>query len=87
MTFTLQPMVSCQSMCRLSSYIVWAKLHPIAKKVGLCKCSGKHCEVCNNVLETDTFTCNDQTTYKISHKFDSNKNTLVYLITYNKCLR
>ena len=27
---------------------------------------------CKNVLETDTFTCsNDQTTYKINYKFDS----------------
>ena len=44
--------------------------------------------MCKNVLETDTFTCsNDQTTYKINHKFDCNEKCLVYLITCNKCLK
>ena len=52
-TFTPQPMVS---------YLVKAKLYPIKRKVGSYKCKGKRCEVCKNVLETDTFTCsNDQT--------------------------
>ena len=49
-------------------------------KVGLCKCNGKLCEVCKNILKTDTYTfSNDQTTYIINHKFDCNKNCLVYL--------
>ena len=55
-------------MCKLSSYLVRAKLYPIEWKVGLCKCNGKHCEVCENVSETDKFTCstcNGQTTNKI----------------------
>ena len=35
--------------------------------------------VCKNVLETDTFTCNnDQSTYKINHKFDCNEKRLAY---------
>ena len=52
------------------------------------KCKGERCEVCKDVLETDTFTCsNDQTTYKINHKFDCNEKCLVYLITCNKCLK
>ena len=39
-------------------------------------------------LEVDTFTCsNDQTTYKINHKFDCNEKCLVNLITCNKCSR
>ena len=77
-TFTPQPMVSYQSARKLSNHLIRAKLYPIERKVGSCKCKGKRCEVCKNVLETDTFTCsNDQTTYKINHKFDCNEKCLV----------
>ena len=87
-TFILQPMVSYRSARKLSSYLVGAKLCPTERKVGSCKCNGKHFEVCKNVLETGTFTCsNDQTTYKINHKVDCNEKCLVYLITCNKCLK
>ena len=87
-TFTPQPMVSYRSARKLSSYLVRAKLYPIERKVGLYKCKGKRYEVCKNVLENDTFTCSyDQTAYKINHKFDCNEKCLVYLITYNKCLK
>ena len=87
-TFTPQPMVSYRSARKLSSYLVRAKLYPIERKVGLCKCKGKRCEICKNVLETDTFTCNnDPTTYKINHQFDCNEKCLVFLITCNKYLK
>ena len=58
-TFTTQPMVSYWSECKLSSYLVRAKLYPTERKVGSCKCNGKRCEPCKNVLETDTFTCSN----------------------------
>ena len=62
-------------------------MNPIGRKVGSCKCNGRCCGVCQNVLETDTLTCsNDQSTYKINHKFDCNEKCLVHLITFNKCL-
>ena len=87
-TFTTQTMVSYRTARKLSSYLVTAKLYPIERKAGSCKCNSKRCEVCKNVLETDTFTCNnDQTTYKINHKFDCKEKCLVYLITCNKCLK
>ena len=73
---------------KVSSKLVRAKMHPIERQVGSYKCQGKRCEVCKNVLETDTLTCsNAQTTYKVNHKFDCNEECLVYLITYNKCLK
>ena len=60
----------------------------IERKVGSFKCNDKCCEVRKNVLETDRFNCsNDQTTYKIYHKFDCNEKCLVCLITCNKCLK
>ena len=80
-TFTPQSKVSYRSVHKLKSYLVRAKLYPIERKVGSCKCNGKRCEACENVSEIDTFTCsNDQTTYKINHKFDCNKKCLAYLI-------
>ena len=67
-TFSPQTIVSYWSARKLSSSLVRAKLHPIERKVGSCKCNGNRCEVCKNVLETDTFTCsNDLTTYKINY--------------------
>ena len=87
-TFTSEPMISYRSARKLSSYLVRAKLYPIERKVRSCKCNDKRCEACKNVLETDTFACsNDQTTYKINHKFDWNEKCLVYLITRNKRLK
>ena len=51
----------------LSSYLVGAKLYPVERKVGPCKCNGKRCEVCKYVLEIDTFTCsNIQTTSTVT---------------------
>ena len=62
-TFTLQSMVSYWRARKLSSYLVRAKLYPIEREVESYKCNGKRCEVCKNVLDNDTFTCNnDQTT-------------------------
>ena len=87
-TFTQQPMVSDRSARQLSSYLVRGKLYRIERKVGWCKCKSKRCEVCKNVLETNTFNCiNDQTTYKLNHQFECNIKCLVYFITCNKCLK
>ena len=87
-TFTPQHMVFYGSVHKYSSYLVRAKLYPIYRKVGLCKCNGKRCKVCKNVLDTDMFTCsNDETTYKINHKSGCDKKCLVYLITCNKYLK
>ena len=66
-TFTPQPIVSYRSTRMLSSYLVGAKLYPVERKVGPCKCNGKRCEVCKYVLEIDTFTCSDiQTTSTVT---------------------
>ena len=61
--FNPQSMVSYQNAGKLRRYLVRTKLYPIQRKIGSCKCISKWCEVCKNVLETDTFICsNDQTT-------------------------
>ena len=50
------PMVSIRSPKNLSSYLVRAKIYPMERKTGPCKCKGNMCQVCLNVSETETFT-------------------------------
>ena len=80
--FTPRPMASFCRARKLNSYLVRAKLYPLERTIGSYKCKGKRCQVCNNITETDSFTCiNDQLIFKINHRFDCNKKYLIYLIT------
>ena len=80
-------MVTFRSSKRLSSYFVSAKLYPLERKTGSCKCDGKRCAVCMNVNETSTFTSSvTHETYKINHKFDCNSKCLIYLLTCKQWL-
>ena len=67
------PMVTFRSSRKLSSYLVRAKLYPLERVTGSCKCHGKRCAMCLNFNETSTFTSSvTHETYKINHKFDCN---------------
>ena len=80
------PMVTFRSSRKLSSYLVRAKLYPLERVTGSCKCHGKRCAVCLNVNETSTFTSSvTNETYKINHNFDCNNKCLIYLLTCKKC--
>ena len=86
--FTPGPMITFRSARKLSSYLVRAKLYPLERTAGSCKCYGKRCEVCENVTETSTFTSTaTQNTYKINHQFNCSEKCLVYLLTCNKCFK
>ena len=86
--FTPRPMVSFCGAPKLNSYLVRAKLCPLEGTVRSYKCKSKRCQVCNNITETDSFTCNnDQTNFKINHRFDCKGRCLIYLITCNECLK
>ena len=86
--FTPGPMITSRSARKLRSYLVRAKLYPLERTIGSCKCYGKRCEVCDNVTETPTFTSTvTQNTYKINHQFTCSKKCLVYLLTCNKCFK
>ena len=81
-------MITFCSARKLSSYLVRAKLYPLERTVGSCKCYGKWCEVCDNVTETLTFTSTTtQNTYKINNQFNCIEKWLVYLLTCNKCFK
>ena len=82
------PMVSFRSPRNLSSYLVRAKLYPMERKTGFCKCKGNRCQVCLNVSETETFTSTvTHTSYKINHSFDCNDKCLIFLLTCKTCLK
>ena len=71
--FTPQPMILYRSSRKISSYLVRAKLYPINRIVGCCKCGSKRCEVCKYITETDIFTSTVTVeTFKINHRFDCN---------------
>ena len=85
---SLQPTVSFRSARKLSSYLVWAELYPVERKVGSCKYNCNRYQVCQSNSETDTFTfSNDGTSYKINHKFDCNKKCLIFLTASKKCFK
>ena len=64
------PMVSFRSPRNLSNYLVRAKMYPLKRKTGSCKCKGNRCQVCLNVSETQKFTGTvTNMSYKINHSF------------------
>ena len=80
--FTSKPMVSFRSSCKISSYLVRAKLYPIERTVGSFRCGSKPCEVWKYITETDNFTSSvTGETSKINHQLDCNDKCLVYLLT------
>ena len=84
--FTPGPMASFRSARKISSYLVRAKLYPLERRVGSFKCGGRHCQICLNVTETETFTgTSTNQTYKINHEFNCNKSSLIYLLTCKIC--
>ena len=76
--FTPPAMVSFRSTRKLISYLVRAKLYPLERMVGSYKCKSKQYQVCNNITEADLFACsNDQTNFKINHRFECNERCLI----------
>ena len=74
------------SPCKISSYLVRARLYPLDRVVGSTKCGKKRCEVSMNVSETITFTCNvTGETCKINHKLTCDNNCLIYLLSCKCC--
>ena len=64
------PMVTFRSSRKLSSHLVRAKLYPLERVTGSCKCHGKCCAVCLNVKKTSTFTSSlTYETYQVSYFF------------------
>ena len=82
--FPVGPIVSFKSARKLSSYLVRAKLYPLQSTVGSFKCNKSRCEVCINVIKTDTFASTvTGESFKINRKFNCGDRCLMYLLTCN----
>ena len=54
--------------------------------MGWFKCNKPRCEVCINVIETDTFASTAiGESFKTNHKFNCDDKCLIYLLTCNQC--
>ena len=60
-----------------------AKVYPVEERlVGSRKCLRNRCQVCKNVVETDTFqSFVDKKVYKIKHRFTCRDKCLVHLLS------
>ena len=86
--FSLGTMVLFRSARKVSSYIVRAKPSPLVRDIGSCKCAKKRCQVCQSVVETDSFTSTStEKTYNINHQFNCSDKCLIYLLTCKTCLK
>ena len=84
--FTPGPMASFRSARKISSDFIRAKLYPLERHVGSFKCGSRRCQVCLNVTEAETFTSTSTNqTYKISHEFNCNESSLIYLLMCKIC--
>ena len=85
--FSPAPFVSFRSVRTLRSHLVRAKIYPVGERlVGSRKCNKNRCQVCKNVIETETFqSFVDKKVYKINHRFTCHNKCLVYLLTSKVC--
>ena len=85
--FSPAPFVSFRSVRTLRSHLVRAKIYPVGERlVGSRKCNKNRCQVCKNVIETETFqSFVDKKIYKINHRFTCSDKCLVYLLSCKVC--
>ena len=85
-TFSQGPVISFQSVRKLSSYLVWAKLCPLQRKAGFSKCGLRRREVCSNVIGINLFSSiMTGDTFKINHSLNCDDKCLIYLVTCKQC--
>ena len=85
--FNPAPFVLFRSVRTLRSHLVRAKVYLVVERlVGLRKCNQNRCQVCKNVIETETFQSSvDKKVYKINHRFTCGDKCLVYLLSCKVC--
>ena len=85
--FNPAPFVSFRIVRTLRSHLVRARVYPVGERlVGSRKCNKNCCQVCKNVIETETFqSFVDKKIYKINHRFTCSDKCLVYLLSCKVC--
>ena len=85
-TFSTGPMVSFRIARKLNSYLVWAKLYLLQRKVGSSKGGKRRYEVCNNVIDTSIFSSTvTGDTFTINHSLNCDDKCLTYLVACKQC--
>ena len=81
------PFVSFRTVRTLRSHLVSVKVYPVGEKlVGSRKCNKNRCQVCKNVIETETFQYFvDKKVYKINDRFTCSDKYLVYPLSCKVC--
>ena len=82
--FNPAPFVSFRNVRTLRSHLVRAKVYLERERlVGSRKCNKNCWQVCENVIETETFqSFVDKKVCKINHRFTCSDKCLVYLLSY-----
>ena len=63
-----------------------SKFYPLQRATGSCKCNTPPCQLGKNVKECYEFSSYvTKETLKISHYFDCNRKSLIYLISFKVC--
>ena len=66
--------------------MVRALLYPLNRTVRSFKCKKPCCEMCVNVINTDTFTTSvTEESFKINHVFNCDDKCLLYILICNHC--
>ena len=81
------PFVSFCRVRTLRSQLVRAKVYPVGERLaGSRKCNKNLCQICKNVIETDTFqTFVDKKVYKLNNRLACSDKFLVYLLSCKVC--
>ena len=84
--FASPPFVSFRAARSLKNHLVRAKVRPMCRLKGSCKCGKRNCSVCDNLSESTEFACVvDGKKYKINHKLNCDDKCLIYLLTCKVC--
>ena len=80
------PFVAYRTARNLGNFWVRAKVYPMEREKGSCKCGKKRCVTCLNICEADFFIRSaDGKVFKINHQLNSDDKYLIYLLTCRAC--
>ena len=80
------PLVAFRTARNLGNFLVRAKVYPMEREKGSCKCGKKRCATCLNNCQTDFFirSANGKV-FKINHQLNCDDKCFVYLLTCRAC--
>lgn len=84
--FVSAPFASYRTARTISNHLVRAKVYPLVREKGSCRCGKRRCLTCKNICESDHFIGSvDKRVFKINHRLNCDDKCLIYLLTCKKC--